>query len=780
MKSFTKFLWQKKLYTMIEVLGLTFSLAFVIYIGCYTVQQLGIVNKHPERERMYVLGMSDNYGMTWGFPALIRDRIPEVEQVAEYYPSMISKGSGGIMECNGNKTIYDSEIAVDSTFFKMFPDIEFLMGSPEVLNEHDAVILTESFARRLFPDGNFKRVTTKTKTVIAGVIKDLDNSLFPNPDVICGAESNYSPRMYAPEFDMIGCCIPIIKVREGTDMKVLYNKLEKICREVYPDMYGSYFYKKLELTRWDKIYFGHPSWAFNHSSYDDMIVLICVALLLLISAIVNFINLNTALVGSRAKEMAVRRLLGSSGRDIMLRYFTESSIIVTTAMILAAVIAVWIAPYLDSLVSNVIKVDISFKPLYIVCYVLVTLVIAFISALLPAVLASRYKPIDIVKGTFRKDSKRVWSKLFIIVQTAIAVFLISMSILMQMQFDKSLDRDMNCNIDNKFSLMYSRYIKNPPYSLDDKLRELPCVKRVGRAVSIPCCNTYTQVSETTTGEEISYSVYTMDSTVFSMFGFDKIKDYNTPLMNSVWFGKTAFAATGFDNYNHDISTTLSKKSSGFDHTAGVIKDIPTNMQNSGAEANMIVAVQDLSEMPLCNLVIETVGDKEEARRQIENVGRDYIIKAVGCDVEPLYCDFLTDLRRKALETRENGMRLIQMFMILAVLISMLGMLAMSIYDARSRARDMALRKVYGSTVLRESVNGVASYIKYVAAACIIGIPFAVWVGDKYLEQFIVKVSGYWWIYVVTVVLIIFIAIITTFWQIWSAAKVNPKDALNKE
>ena len=780
MKSYIKFLWQNKLYTVIEMLGLTLSLAFVIYIGCYTVQHMSIVNSHPDRERMYVLGMTDSYGMTWGFPNLIRERIPEVEQVAEYYPSMISKGGGGMIECNGTKTIYSSQICVDSTFFKMFPKIEFLMGSPKVLNDKDAVILTETFARKIFPDGEFKRVATQTKTIIAGVVKDFDHSLFPNPDMICGADGNESPKQWAPEFDMIGCCIPIIKVREGTDIDALYTKLENICKEVYADYYGTHFYKQLKLTRWDKIYFGHPSTAFNRESYNDMIALICVAVLLLISAVVNFINLNTALVGRRAKEMAVRRLLGSSGRDIMWRYFCESALIVAVAMFFAIIIAVWLAPHLNSLVSNVLKVNIAFTPLYIVGYLILTLIIAFISAVLPAVLASRYKPIDIVKGTFRKDSKRIWSKLFITVQTAIAVFLISMSLLMQMQFDASLNRDMNCNIDNKFALAFTRYIQNPPYSLDDKLRELPCVKRVGRATGFPCGNAFTQTVTAASGEEISYRVFSMDSTAFSMFDFETIKDYNTPLMNSVWFGSTAFAASGFDDNNHNISTTLTQKSASYDHTAGVIKDVPTQIHNTGVEENMIVSVTDLTYMPIYNLIIETVGDNDEAYRQITDVARDYIIKAVGCYVEPTYCDFLTDLRRNALESRENGMRMIQIFMALAVVISMLGMLAMSIYDARNRARDIAVRKVYGSTVMNESLNGILSYMRYIAADCIIGIPFAVWVGDKYLEQFIVKITGYWWIYIVSVFLIIIIALISTFWQIFTAARINPTEALNKE
>lgn len=783
MKSFLRYLNNNRLYTFIELFGLAVSLAFVVYMGCYTVQQFGVAHQHPEGDRIYVLGMPEFPGLTWGFPGKIRNQFPEIEAVAEYYPSMISAGEGFVLKHGEEQAEAGSMITVDSSFFQLFPDYHFLMGGPEVLNDPQQIILSESFARKLFPDGHFESVILGEGMKVGAVIEDFDRSILKNTDVIVGVGNKYSARNFCAEFDQYGSCIPLVKVRQGADMAALYRKLEKVCLQTYPDMYGKSFFGKLQLTAWNQLYFSTMDSQvapFRTGSYTTLLVLAGVALLLLLSAALNFINLNAALLNRRAQEMAMRRLLGSSVEQIMGRYFVEATLLTGCAMGFALLLAIGIAPSLNQLVATDIPVEIAFTPLYCLSYVGITLLVGGACALLPAFLASRYEPIDIVRGTFRAANKKIWSKIFICFQSALAVFLISMTLVMQCQFNLSLHRETNCDIQNKFCLSYRTIYKTPPFDLAARLRQLPCVKRIGRTFGIPSFVGNGQYSTTTEGDEILYRMYAMDSVAFDMMHYQKVKDYGTPLMGGVWFGQTAFTASGFTDENNDISNSLSQRSSRCHHTAGVIKDVPTNMSNIGEEELMLVVIADLEQMPYANLLIETIGDPEEARRQIMAVGREYTMKGSGYEVEPSYADFLDDLHRKDLEKTENQMRLIQLFMFLAVLISMLGLLAMSIYDARNRARDIAVRKVYGSTIVGESVYGVLSYMKLVLVSCIIALPFSVWAAEKYLEQFIVKIENYSWIYVVTLVLILLMALLTTIWQIVHAARVNPVEVLNKE
>ncbi len=780
MKSYLKFLMHNKLYTSIEVLGLTLSLAFVVFVGCYISQQLSVAYAHPDAERIYIPSTENYPGLTSGLEGVIRDRFPEIEQTAVYFPSFIAPGGGEIIEFGDQTFEIGSEVTVDEHFFEMFPDIEFLMGSPDVLKDKDNIIVSEEFARKLFPDGNFRPVFLDEHMNLAAVIADNDYSIFPRADVIIGIDSPLSAVSYCKLFDNFGACQTFVKLRKGADVEQFTENMKQVCKEIYPDTYGTTFFKELRLERWDKILFRPTHDVFRHCDLKMIYTLSAIALLLLLSAIANFVNLNTALVGQRAKEMASRRLLGASSWSIMGRYFFESVALTCVAMILALLVAVWLTPWANEMIEADVPVTIPFSAGYVAGYVALVLLVGGLGGMLPAVLASRYTPIDIVRGTFRRESKQVWSKVFIVVQMSIAVFLISMSLVMHAQYRKSLNREMNCNLKNKFALLYMIPSSNGAFNFEERLRTLPQVKRVGRAMSVPCTEAGGQYSKTTTGEEIVYRLFVMDSTTFNMMDFEVVEDFHTPVEKGTWFSEAAFRATGFDSRNHDISTTLARKSGACDHTAGVIANVPVNIENVGAEELMVIAVQDFSNHPLFMSVIETTDSHEEFREALADVCREYTTQSLGYEVRPMYCDYLEDLKLKALSKAEKQMNLVYVFMVLAVLISVLGLLAMSIYDARNRAKDIAVRKVFGSTMMMEARRGVVAYLKLISVACVVGLAVAVVVTERYLQQFVEKIENYGWIFMAVVVIILLIALVTVFWQIWSAARVNPVQTLSKE
>ena len=779
MRSYFKFLMRNKLYTLIEVVGLALSLAFVVFVGCYTAQQYSVANATPDSERIY-LPSTENYpGLTSGFADVIRDRFPEIEQLSVYYPSYVATGGGTVIKVNDQTLEIQSEVAVDDEFFDMFPNFEFLMGSPDVLKQKDQVIVSEQFARKLFPDGNFEMVDLDKGVRLAAVVADNDHSIFPYADVIFSVKNKYGPAHSGLQpFDNFGSTMTFIKLRKDADVEQLYANLDGVCKEVYTT-YGKGFFKKLKLRRLDRIIFEPSDGIFRYSDLKLIYTLGAIALLLLLSSVANFVNLNTALVGQRAHEMATRRLLGSSKGDVMGRYFAESVFLTSVAMVFALLVALWLSPWMNQMIEADVPVVIPFTPLYILGYVLIVVVVGAFAAFLPALLASRFKPIDIVKGSFKRESKQVWTKLFIVVQTAIAVLLISMALVMQAQYRKSLNRDMGCEIKNKFALFYMIPVSNGAFNLEDRIRALPQVKRIGRAMAVPCTRAGGQYSKTATGEEIMYRMYVMDSTSFNMMGFEKLMDFNTPVQKGVWFTESAFRATGFDAKNHDISTTLAQKSGACDHTAGVIGNVPVNIANIGVEEHAIVAVQDFSHYPFYVSVIETTDDHQAFRKSLSELCREYTTRSFGYEVEPMYCDYLEDLKVKALEKSAKQMNLVYVFMALSILISVLGLLAISIYDAKNRAKDIAIRKVFGSSVWEETRNGLMSYFKLTILASLVGLCFAILLAQKYLAQFIVRIERYGWIFLVVILVVLLIAVLTTFWQIWMAARVNPIQTLNK-
>ena len=765
MKSYLKFLSRNKLYTAIEFIGLAVSLAFVIIIGSYVWQQFAVTREHPDRDRVYVPGTPGFPALTYGFPNAIGD-IPEIESVSRMCNVVVHPA------IRGEQTEAES-VGVEPAFFEICPQFRFLEGSAEVLSDPSNVIISDSFAKKhSLSVGDVLDISGSSYTVGA-ILEDLKGTVVIPYDIFRNAavyKGEWQP------FDNYGSTVTLLKVRPGTDRKVLYDKLEAVCKDVYSGIYGQSFFEHLELSRYDELFFKETEGFFRHGDKGTLRVLTLVGLLLLLSAILNYINLSVALTGKRAKEMAVRQLSGASRGGIIWKYVAES--IAFTAVCFAAglLLAEAFCPAMNALLNNPdIPIKVIWSPGYVLAYIVIILLVGTLCGIFPALMAGRYKPVDVMKGGYRRKSKMVFSKVFIVLQNALAVILIALAITMEAQMRKTQQRPMNCNIDNIFFLKDFSGEDGTP--LKDALEALPCVKRIGRSSGVPGSINMGQYSTTREGQDILYKLVRLDSTAFSMFRFEILEDFHAPRFNSVWFSDKSFAATGFDSDYHDISGTLSRRTQGCEQVAGVFKSFPTNNANMGEEDYAIVSLMRSEDIPFAGWVIETTPDRKEAKAQIMDA-YDNFIKG-----KPIYGSlafWVDENIAEAWKPARNNMRLVEIFMLLSILIALLGLVAMSTYYADEKSRDIAVRKVFGGTVDTEAWRTIRDYMVLVGIACVIGIPIAVYAAQEYLKDFIYRLEGYWWIFVVAVLLTGLIAFVSVIWQVLKAAKTNPAIELKKE
>ena len=772
MSSYIKFLSRNKLYTVIEAVGLAVSLAFVIIIGSYAWQQYSITRESPDRKNIYTFGMPKYTGLTYAFTDELVARVPEVEKAVRY-------GEGNFIFVQFEEGPTQAKMNfVSHDFFEMFPYLHFVEGGPDGLESLTNVIVSETFA--LTHDlkvGQTIRIGSR-EFVIIGVLQDFRNTIFVPTDLIINDKSDLNDFAVSDHYDHYGSTITFAKYPQDTDPQVIYD--EAVCKAIYPDFYGKAFFDKLVVRRFDKLFFRDAQDSRNQFARGDLgtlKLLALVGLLLLLSAVFNYINLSFALTGKRAKEMATRRLLGAQKVEIVWKYISESLIFTSVCFGLGLLLAYLFAPMVNTLLNDPdVPIAIEMKPMYIVAYLAVIVVVGVLNGIIPALFASRVQPIDVVKGTFRRNTKMVFNKVFITVQNVLAVFLIAMAIVMEAQYCTSMNRPMYCN--TKDLLVLDAYAYGTTReSLEAELEKLPCVKRMGACKGVPGWPGSGQYSL----EEIAYRMFRMDTVAFQMLGFEKVSDYGTPVFNSAWFGEAAFAATGFDDDFHDISQTLAQRTNGCEQVGGVIRDFPVNRSNSGEEDYIVVSVMKPEDISwggqFAAFLIETSGDQKEARKAIREVVDEWCkgkSSFVSAD------DYIDNFFRDALKPAKNNMRLLEIFMLLAVLISLLGMLAMSTYYAGENAKSIAVRKVFGGTVESETWRTVREYMVLVAVACVIGVPIAVWAAQRYLEGFIVKLENYGWIFVVAVVVSLLMAFGSVLWQTLRAAKTNPVDVLQKE
>ncbi len=289
--------------------------------------------------------------------------------------------------------------------------------------------------------------------------------------------------------------------------------------------------------------------------------------------------------------------------------------------------------------------------------------------------------------------------------------------------------------------------------------------------------------ETPDGETVNMQLILCDETYFDMLGLQVVEDFGVPKTNSVWMSKDlAHKLTVNDSTASYYARRMRINGSRPETVGGIYENIPT-LPASASEPDRFSAVIIAKAEDLVwgnGVMIDVSSDYRGTEKAILEVYREYSEEQYGTYVEPAQNGYVKDLNNLSLQPVKMAMRLLELFMILSLLISLLGLVAMSTYYAEENAKGIAVRKVFGGTVSSETWRTVKEYMILVAVACVIGVPLAIWAAQRYLEGFIVKLENYGWVFVLAVVISLLMAFGSVLWQTLRAAKTNPVDVLQKE
>ena len=748
MKSYLKFLSRNKLYTAIEAVGLAVSLAFVILIGSYVVQQYRMAHENPAWDRIYVPGTDTYAGLSLWDKEEVEMNIPEVEVATRMALIMCSAVEYAGQMCPGVSTM---GWEVDPEFFDIYSYLEWIEGSPESFKVKNAVALSEQMARNLArqsgadtPDrigalvGEPLKIGDITYQIV-GVVRIPENSILPQGDVMANIASN-SQIEYGKSFNSIGTFSTLCRVRKGTDRADFEAKLHELIVKNYAPVWGEQV-QGWKIWRSDELFWtpGIASNGTNKTGNKQMVQLLTVVvLLLLLSAIFNYINLSFALSGKRAKEMATRRLLGSDRSDILWKHIGESVAFTAVCFAIALVLAKLMVPMFNNLLTTqnewlVMETDMKLQfmmtPGYIAAYVAGILVLGTLCGLLPALMAARYEPIDIIKGTLRRKNKMVFSKVFIIAQNVLAVFLIAMALVMELQMKHMLERPTHSQIDNRYYIDYYATSYDEMKLFKDKVEQLPFVTEVGVGRNLPGFINMSVSIKQPDGSSFMLPVILCDTTYFRLMGLEVLEDFHHPQLNSIWLGETAYNAAGVSDTSSYFKNRVGVNGAKVEYIGGVVCDFPVESASSSEvkSLNAAVVVSPMENIYFSHgLLIGTIGEDKDYERQIMKAYEDYRMEQSGVYEAPWMHGFVRNIYRNQLTPARNTMRLLEIFTLLAVLISLLGLLAMSTYFAGENTRQIAVRKVFGADVNGEIRRNVRSYMVMVAIACVIAIPLAVW------------------------------------------------------
>ncbi len=768
MKSYLKFLSRNALYTAIEAAGLIVSLAFVLLTGHFVWQQRQMTRNVPDYQDVYTFSRSSGgrsgIGHSWGLAYQARESIPEVEKAAMFWRPL---GTESTVEVAGVK-YHVGSFMVGGDFFDIFP-AEFDYGGPEVLSDVSNVIVSRAFANRL---GGVEQAIGRVidgESTIAAVIRETPNPIFGDVDIISSIE-NLTSRKNAPyRMDVM----PFVKVRKGTDRAALEVKADTLVTREFDAIGARDFLDDCGLVRYDEIWFSpanNQSLRRGNPTYTGIILL--VTLILLLSAVFNYINLNVALSSKRAREMATRKILGAGERTLIGGYLLESFAFTATCFTLAVLLAEACTPWFNRIIGSAVPVRVLYTPGWLAVYALFVVLLSVIQGLLPAWLGTRMPAIAVVKGAYRARHKHVFSKVFIVLQQVFSILLLALALVLGRQVSHMANRPLGVDVEGDF------YVQVDDWGLRElfarQAESLPCVNRIGRSTYFPGMAEDWMAEDKDRGV-IKMAVVTCDSTAFDIFGFHIRERFGAPVEGTVWISEKEMTRFGVDPDTENLGHHHVQGES----IGGIIGDFAANdVLNYGSDVGSYVVITPAKE--LYGLLIETVGDPAEAERQLKGLYTELCMKYVGIEDKPYMFGFITDILSEGLSEVRARLSLVGVFMLLSLLLSVLGLTAMSSYYANESSKDIAIRKVFGSTVLDEIRKTVLEYLALLAVAAVIAVPIAVRLAVRLLEPYPYRISGYGWVFAAAVALATLIAFASVLWQTLKAAKTNPAVELKKE
>lgn len=786
--SFIKFLSKNKLYTAINIFGFAISLMFVVIIADYTIRQLTTDQFHEKANRIYVLGTESFMGASYKLSDDLVAEYPEIETICGYATLEPSIDQDGIK----------SQVLtafVDSNFFDVF-SFKLIEGDRHsALVSRNSVVVTESYAYKAW--GTTQGVIGKdvifaaegegskaVSRIVTAVVEDMKNTLFPAEIglfVNLGNVSAYNTSVNKQDYGNAAGNIPFVLVKENTDLP---SKLDDML-DFFQDFYWIYrdgAMKQVTLTPLTDVPFStlDSFERINKSSWSFVIILLSVGILILFFAVINYINLTVAQTSMRAKEMATRRLLGATKTEIVYRYISESVLLCTLAFLIAFGLAAIAEPYAVSLLQSPLSVVHDLSWARVIAYGALVLGVGIVSGVIPAMVVSRYQPIDVVKGSFKLRTKMVFSKVFLVFQNVITVALIASSLIMSQQVKHMINAPLGYNYKNIIDIDawdgLTSYTQISAFKKE--ALQLACVKNVGLASATPLGGGNNLTMPLGNDKMISFQILYGDPTYFSMMGFEMLKD-NQLAGRGMSVNEEALRQMDLTTDAQEFRT--GKNLENITPIASVYKDFQVRSVVGEKYPVMMKEIPDydkvadhpgaISDYGPFSILVEVEGDHKEAFEQLaalhDRISNGDIFSGA----------FIEDQIEENFAKEANLLSIIRIFTLIAILISALGQLAMSSFFIRQRSLEIAVRKVFGSTDSQILHKLILTSTYSVLVAFVISIPIVCFAMSGWLKSYIYKISISPLVFVVAGLFALVIAVATVFWLSLKASRSNPAEVV---
>ena len=783
MKSYLRFLSRNKLYTAIEVVGLSLALAFLIVLGSILIDKSQVNDNIKDADEIYSLAYKDDDTSIGQFGAVgsFLEQIPMVKEWCRFAPCRQVK-----MKTESGESLVVNPMQVTSNFFSFFGlglthgdaeqalkvnghemsfvssgDVVYALAGPsdidsKPLTPRGNVVLSKHIADAVFPEENpiGKTISLLAEWdihgtyTITGIAAELGKCVLPESDLYI---SFYEAPAHRNSY--------MFKPNSKRDVKRILNiiKNHKTANE-----YDQRYFPITEIIPFDEIKDGKVRATdyryISDPKFTSVFTLICIVILAF--SLLNYISLTVAFSRFRLKEAATRSLLGTSGREIAIRGFAEAFVLVFSSCILAVMFILAFQNSFNSFFGVEVQ---TLGSIAVVMAILITaLLTAACASGINFIINKRYRPIDVIRGESRYHDKAVIGKVFIGFQSAICIATVIFGLGIMMQTRKMTDYKVGYNTENIISIngddrTYLNY--------KDELKNLHFVENVGRTLS-----EFIQYGQVQKLEgDIDWCILTCDQAAFDILGFE-VKDY-----------LDISGITDRQRFVNETGWELSKSLKTVDWSnsfIGVLKDFHLGNIKEVDKGNTIFEVQideSVVEWIGSNILVKVSGDQYEARDAIRKFYMDK-----GLYDERLNINTLEECMMLNFADENRMMRLIAVFALICMIMTGLAIVALSNYYAQISRHDTAVRKVFGISRNEVFWKTVWGFIAPVLVGAGIAIPLTYLYLGRWLEAYPIRIANSMAIYLTALIIVLLVTIATVILQAIRLMRTNPAEALKKE
>lgn len=780
LKSALRQMKKHKGFSIINLAGLTIGIAVCFLLLLYIQDELSYDRFHQNADRIYRFQWEAKYGdNSWKIPQvpmpltdLVKNDFPDVEAITQFFPGgfTLKKGEDLVREQNG--------LFVDEQFFEVF-DITTIAGvSKTAMENPNALLLTEGMAEKYFG------VKDNYQSVIGKTLETSDGNLLEVVGVVKGF-----PLQSHLQFDYIGAIKRITflenrKTQWGSASVYTYFLLNENAEIAALDAKVQTFVDE-NLSSEERMKGGNftrfPTEAITsiHLSARMQYIWIfsLIASFILILACINFINLTTARALTRAKEVGVRKILGSTRRQLIQQFFSESTLFVLGAMVLGLFLTRFSLPYFNELSNKELSLALFQSPTMLLLLVGLILITAMLTGAIPAYFLSSFIPAKVIKGSLTqvrgKDRLRQGLVVF---QFCISSVLIIGTFVIQDQLKFLQNKDLGFNKEEVMVIQRATALRQNYDPFLEQLQQLPFVKQVSTSLYLPgdsFDSTLFEPEQPSNYENTSLTYNHVGSSFLDALELEMTEGrfFNPDLStdsSSFVINEKAAEKLGWDN---PIGKKLTYGGQLTGPVIGVVKDF--NFSSLHEEIKPIVLL--LRSFNLSQIVIRL--EKGTTRDQIQAIQKEWKTMAAGA---PFQFTFLDEQIQRLYDAEERVSLSFTVFSILAIFIACLGLLGLASFTAEKRSKEIGIRKVLGASVANIINLLSKEFLKLVLIALVIASPIA-WYGlNQWLENFAYHINIQWWVFMLTGSLAIIIAFLTVSFQSLKVALANPIKALRNE